>query len=247
MLRSLKDIRGYILGALDGEIGCCTDFLFEDRAWVVRYIVADTLKWLPGRKVLISPMVVGDASASKRQLNVGLTKEQIKASPPLDSAAPVSRQYEIAYNRHYAMPHYWGGSAKWGSHAYPHLLAKEAAATHLPTETDADSNLRSAREVSGYRIQAKDTKIGHLDDLIMDYLSWTIRYLVIDTSNWLPATKKVLVAWDWTGLVDYKRSRIMVNLDSDQIKESPEYDPRKPVNRELETVLYDYYGRPYYW
>jgi hypothetical protein len=81
----------------------------------------------------------------------------------------------------------------------------------------------------------------------MDYLSWTIRYLVIDTSNWLPATKKVLVAWDWTGLVDYKRSRIMVNLDSDQIKESPEYDPRKPVNRELETVLYDYYGRPYYW
>lgn len=38
-----------------------------------------------------------------------------------------------------------------------------------------------------------------------------------------------------------------IRLNSDQIKESPEYDPRQPVNRELETILYDYYGRPYYW
>jgi len=71
--------------------------------------------------------------------------------------------------------------------------------------------------------------------------------MVIDTSNWLPATKKVLVASDWTHLVDYKRRRILVSLNSDQIKESPEYDPCQPVNRELETSLYDYYGRPYYW
>ena len=247
MLRSMKDMQGYSLGALDGEIGRCNDFLFDDRAWVVRYIVADTRKWLPGRKVLLSPMAVGDASASTQRLNVVLTKDQIKASPPLDSDAPVSRRYEIAYSKYYAMPHYWGGSAQWGSHAYPHLLAKEALASQLPTETDADANLRSVREVSGYRIQAKDTEIGHLDDLIMDDRSWTIRYLVIDTSNWLPASKKVLVASDWTNLVDYKRSRIMVRLNSDRIKESPEYDPRQPVNRELETILYDYHGRPYYW
>lgn len=247
MLRSLKDIEGYILGARDGEIGRCKDFLFEDRTWVVRYIVADTLRWLPGRKVLISPMAVGDASASTRQLNVNLTKDQIKGSPPLDSEAPVSRQYEVAYSKYYTMPYYWGGSARWGEHAFPHLLVKEALASDLPTETDADSNLRSVREVTGYRIQAKDKKIGHLDDLIMDSRSWRIRYLVIDTSNWLPATRKVLVASDWTGLVDYKRSRIMVSLDSDQIKESPKYNPRQPVNRELETILYDYYGRPYYW
>jgi len=247
MLRSLKDIQGYILGALDGEIGRCKDFLFEDRAWVVRYIVADTHKWLPGREVLISPMAVSGASASTRRLSVGLTKDQIKASPRLDTEAPVSRQYEITYSKYYAMPHYWGGSAKWGSHAYPHLLAKEAMAPHLPGETDADSNLRSVREVSGYRIQARDKKIGHLDDLIMDYRSWTIRYLVIDTSNWLPAIRKVLVASDWTNLVDYKRNRILVRLNSDQIKDSPEYDPGQPVNREQETVLYDYYGRPHYW
>ena len=51
MLRSIKDIQGYVLGAQDGEIGRCSDFLFDDKNWTVRYIVADTQKWLPGRRV----------------------------------------------------------------------------------------------------------------------------------------------------------------------------------------------------
>jgi len=254
MLRSMKDIEGYILSARDGQIGRCKDFLFEDRTWAVRYIVADTHKWLPGRKVLISPVAVGDATASTRRLQVDLTKEEIKASPPLDSDAPVSRQYEIAYSNHYAWPYYWHGSALWGDHAYPRLMTKyaeapklTAAEANLPKEKDSEPNLRSVTEVTGYHIQAQDAGIGHLKDLIMDYQSWAIRYLVIDTSNWLPASKKVLVAAEWTDLVDYKRRRVLVNLDSEQIEKSPEYDPGQPVNRELETMLYDFYGRPYYW
>ena len=57
MLRSMKEIKGYVLGAQDGDIGRCHDFLFDDKNWAVRYIVADTKKWLPGRKVLISPYI----------------------------------------------------------------------------------------------------------------------------------------------------------------------------------------------
>ena len=89
MLRSLKEIKGYVLGAQDGDIGRCSDFLFDDRDWTVRYIVADTKKWLPGRKVIISPMSIGDADASSRTLSVSLTRAQIKDAPPLDDDAPV--------------------------------------------------------------------------------------------------------------------------------------------------------------
>ena len=84
-LRSTKDIQGYVLGAQDGEIGRCGDFLFDDRDWAVRYIVVSTNKWLPGRKVLISPISIGEADGTTRTQNVGLTKNQIKESPPLDS------------------------------------------------------------------------------------------------------------------------------------------------------------------
>jgi hypothetical protein len=58
MLRSIDSIIGYRLEATDGEFGRCKDFLFDDEKWVTRYMVVDTGKWLPGRKVLISPISV---------------------------------------------------------------------------------------------------------------------------------------------------------------------------------------------
>ncbi|MFT6955644.1 MAG: hypothetical protein ACJAYC_000645 [Halieaceae bacterium] len=48
MLRSLNEIISYHLHGIDEEIGRCKDCLFDDRSWVVRYMLADTNKWLPG-------------------------------------------------------------------------------------------------------------------------------------------------------------------------------------------------------
>ncbi len=247
MLRSILDIKGYTIGARDGRIGRCSDFLFDDEDWTVRYIVADTHKWLPGRKVLISPIAIEDIDAMDRILKVHLTREQVQASPPLDADAPVSRQYEIAYNRYYQWDHYWGGASIWGVYPHPRLLYRPDGYTVDAETDDNDPNLRATREVAGYHVQAVDKDIGHVEDFIMDRESWTIRYLVIDTSNWLPASRKVLVSPDWTELVDWKRRKVLVNQTSEQIKQSPEYDPSFPVNRNLEVTLYDYYGRPYYW
>lgn len=36
------------------------------------------------------------------------------------------------------------------------------------------------------RIAATDGELGHVHDLYFDDLSWTVRYLVVDTGNWLP-------------------------------------------------------------
>jgi sporulation protein YlmC with PRC-barrel domain len=50
--------------------------------------------------------------------------------------------------------------------------------------------LRSTQAVSGYNIYATDGEIGHVEDFIIDDRTWTIRYLIINTSNWW-AGKKV--------------------------------------------------------
>lgn len=41
MLRSVKELRNYVLGAEDGEIGRCRDFLFDDARYTIRYMVAN--------------------------------------------------------------------------------------------------------------------------------------------------------------------------------------------------------------
>ena len=68
MLRSIKQLCGSKLAASDGEIGQVKDFYFDDQNWVVRYVVADTGSWLPGRKVLISPHAFGSLDQAGKLL-----------------------------------------------------------------------------------------------------------------------------------------------------------------------------------
>ncbi len=39
--------------------------------------------------------------------------------------------------------------------------------------------------IQGFHVHATDGHIGHVDDFLIDESSWQIRYLVVDTSNWL--------------------------------------------------------------
>jgi len=119
MLRSMKDLEGYVLEATDGEIGRCRDFLFSDRQWVVRYMVADTGKWLPGKKVLVSPISLGGPDWQSRHFPVMLTKEEIETSPEIDHAQPVSRQYEAELFAHLGYLPCWGGTSLWGESRVP--------------------------------------------------------------------------------------------------------------------------------
>ena len=84
MLRRMKDLKGLAIGAKDGDIGEVNDFVFDDKNWTVRYLVADTSRWLPGRKVLISPIIVDQADWEGKRLPVLLTKEQVKNSPDIN-------------------------------------------------------------------------------------------------------------------------------------------------------------------
>jgi hypothetical protein len=76
MLRNVKDMRGYSIRATDGEIGKIYGFYFDDQAWIIRYMVADTGGWLSERKVLISPAALDQPDWEKEILPVSLTREK---------------------------------------------------------------------------------------------------------------------------------------------------------------------------
>src|SRR5438874_10099462 len=151
MLRMCKSLKGHRLAALDGEIGKVHDFYFDDRSWPVRYLVADTGYWLPGRLVLISPFALKGFDEREQRLNVTLTKQQIEDSPPITADEPLSRQYERKYYQYYGWPAYWAGPALWGPGPYPLYYAPEER--HDVIEPDikgesGDRHLRSVREVT---------------------------------------------------------------------------------------------------
>lgn len=251
MLRSVKEITGYRLEALDGKIGRCKDFLFDDRRWTIRYMVADTGRWLPGRKVLIPPTALDEPEWKSHSFPVLLEKQKIEEAPALDEHAPVSRQYEEQYHAHFGWPYYWAGVYAGSPGAFAPPVYENVHDTltdkeELDEEALDEPRLRSAEEVAGYHIHATDGEIGHVEDFIVDDNSWIISYMVVDTRNWLPG-RKVLVAPGWIDRVDWAENMVYVDLSRENVKNSPEYNPSEPVNREYEEQLYNYYGQPIYW
>ena len=84
MLRTVKAMEGFAIGAKDGDIGEIADFIFDDKTWTIRYVVIDTGKWLSGRRVLVSPIVVGPADWENKRIPVLLNQEQVKNSPDIN-------------------------------------------------------------------------------------------------------------------------------------------------------------------
>jgi hypothetical protein len=57
MLRSLEELQGYTIHAMDGDIGTVHAFLFDDNTWAMRYLVVDTGAWLPGSRCSLPPLL----------------------------------------------------------------------------------------------------------------------------------------------------------------------------------------------
>jgi uncharacterized protein YrrD len=248
MQKSTKDLKGNTIVATDGDIGKVDDFYFDDKSWTIRYLVADTGNWLLGRKVLISPIALGKTDFSSGRFDVTLTKKQVEESPSIDTDKPVSRQHEAYYHDYYGYPYYWTGPYLWGPMSCPQIPVldqKRVEGRRAEREEAGDLHLRSAANVTGYHIEARDGGVGHVEDFIIDNETWEIRYMVVDTRNWLPG-KKVLIAPRWIDRVSWNDSKVYVSLSREAIKNAPEYDP-DALSREYEGKLHDHYNRPKYW
>ena len=241
MLRRLDELRNYTLTATDGEIGRCADFLFDDVDWAVRYMVADTRKWLPGRKVLVSPHTLQQPDTRTKHFPITLSREELKNAPGLEEHEPVSRQYEEAYHRHFGYAFYWVGTDIWGT--YPDARG----ALHPVEDFDPerveikDSHLRSVEEVTGYEAYASEGEsIGKVHDFLAEEGVWAIRWLVIEAGSWL-SKRKLYLASSWTRQVDWANRSVLLDLSKASIESSPEIDPDIPFEVTHEKILNAHY------
>jgi hypothetical protein len=250
MLRNASVINGYTIVASDGRLGTVSDFLFDDASWLVRWLVVDTGNWLPGRKVLLPPSVLGHPDQMGHEFPVRLTMQQVKDSPDIDSDRPVSRQMETIIYDYYGWSPYWGTGFYMGGYGYmPGAMAMSPSLESRRREediaraqqSDGDPHLRSIEAVTGYHIHASDGEIGHVEDFLMEDADWSIHYLVVDTKNWWPG-KKVLISPRSAREIDWKDKLVNLNVDRQTVKDSPAYDASTMVDRAYEKHFHNYYG-----
>jgi PRC-barrel domain len=103
----------------------------------------------------------------------------------------------------------------WVSLSFELAIALRKPATEVPM-------LHKTSYMRGFHILATDGEIGHVDDFLVDE-SWNVRYLVVDTSNWIGG-KSVLIAPSKLEKVDSPDKQMRVRMSRSEIERSPSVD-----------------------
>lgn len=108
--------------------------------------------------------------------------------------------------------------------------------------------LNSLKSLNNYQLDTLDTdsEMGKVKDVYFDDHFWKMRYLVVETGSWLNK-RKVLISTHAIDAIDRKKELIIINLTKSQIENSPPLDTEKPVSRQYQLQLSEYYDQPVYW
>lgn len=227
MLRSMKELEEYTVGATDGDIGQVKDFYFDDATWIISYLIVDTGSWLSSRKVLISPISIEQPNWSEKRLPVAITREQVKGSPDIDTDKPMSQQHEQTYLSHYGGTGVNPSSMAITGYSSVAPQSADGVSSQSPfadveevLHRDDDPHLRSCKAVIGHHVSASDGEIGHVEGVLFDDETWALRYLVVNTSNWWMG-HSVLIAPQWIKGMSWTAETVSVDLSREAIKQAP--------------------------
>ena len=246
---SINNLVGFTIGATDGDIGKVEEFYFDDTTWTIRYMIVITGGWLTGREVLISPEAILKPDWENKILPVNLTRSQVKNSPDIDRAKPISRQEEEKLFAYYPWQSYYDaglysdGIGMMGTFPLTPVVNENTEQEEVGKEPEVKTHLRSTHELRGYIIHATDGEIGKISDFIFNEQTWQINFIVVKTGN-LFSGKKVLVSPSWIKEVKWNLQEVIVNVSVEAVKNSPVYDSSKPIEDDYSKGLHDHYGLP---
>jgi sporulation protein YlmC with PRC-barrel domain len=102
------------------------------------------------------------------------------------------------------------------------------------------------KELVGSSVIATDGEMGSVRNLLFDDISWTIRYLVVDVGTW-HKRREVVLPIAAVDLPDWVKRTVHVHLTKGQVGDSPDVDIEKPVSRQQEIAMEEYFGKFTYW
>jgi hypothetical protein len=112
--------------------------------------------------------------------------------------------------------------------------------------------------LEGCPVRASDGDVGAVKDFLFDDETWKIRWMAVDTGHWLPGRRVFIHPSAIAPLELPPKPRLPMmsqgetleltaNLTREQIEAGPHTRADDPVSKQMEALLYDYYGWDPYW
>jgi hypothetical protein len=229
MRRTVKRLEGSTVLSTNGEeLGEVKDFYFDDRNWVIRYLVIDTGSWLSQKLVLISPHAITSFGLNGFNILTNLTKDQIEKCPPADTEKPISKEFEDKYANYFGWPVYVTGTGipVWYSSTDKMNMPSPDIETDTSAEADipSDNHLRSFNEIRNYHISSFDDEFGHIEDMVLEDGGFKIDALIVDTVNFWPSNS-VLISPKLIKNISWASQVFETSLSKAEVESAPIYRP----------------------
>ena len=77
-LRSVNEVTGYHIEAVDGTIGQVSGFQVDDQSWQIRNILIETGHWYAGKEIRMAPLKIERISYEESKVFVNVTRNDIE-------------------------------------------------------------------------------------------------------------------------------------------------------------------------
>ncbi|MFD2630258.1 PRC-barrel domain-containing protein [Oceanobacillus kapialis] len=234
MLFFTSDLKSYNIHAADGEMGKVKDMYFDDEKWAIRYAIVDTRKWLPGRRVLLSPSSFITLNENDKHLEVEYDKEKVRNSPSISEESAVTKDTEDSLIGYYGWSRYWAGNMLWGANDrpladFPPPEEPQHEVYDQQLEEQSRYDLRSEDETIGFKVHANDGKIGSVADMIFDSEYWKLRYIVVQDSETFTEEQYYVYHTDQIESVDWFEEDIYIKGTLTETKNAAQYNSKEQI------------------
>jgi hypothetical protein len=96
-------------------------------------------------------------------------------------------------------------------------------------------------DLSGFEVVGRDGSIGTVDKASNDV---RVNYIIIDTGDWLPGRQVMLPAYA-VERIDAGARKVYIDRTREEIRNSPELDPKELRSARFEDALTGYYHGMY--
>jgi hypothetical protein len=218
-----NSLHGFHVHGTDGPVGRIDDFYFSDESWKIRHVVIDVGRWLPGRKVLVAPEILGHADWHNRFIEARTGRAQIRECPDAETIPSVAPKMQPGiYGIFAADP--LVAEATWEMH-------QEMPAPPEP-KTQGDTHLRSTRILKDWSIIDDNHEYqGVVSDFLIDTGAWEIRFMFFKT---LMDSRMFLVAPSSVSAVDIENMKVTIRHPDDMKADWQEYNPHYMTMLEMQ-------------
>ena len=106
--------------------------------------------------------------------------------------------------------------------------------------------LHDLKDIMGSSVIATDGEVGAVCNFLLDDRSWAIQYVVVHVGTWYNR-RDVVLPIAAVEQPDWAKRILHARLTKEQVRDSPDVDSEKPVSRQQEIAMEEYWGKMAYW